>query len=106
MPWMIEVPPLYQVTTPDTIDAEPSVVISALTPNRVTTRPLTSPPSATPKRMPSHIGKCQFAYEAALNTEDINATEPTDRSNCPQTSGTIEPSAMTARIVWLDRMLR
>src|SRR5437667_115498 len=39
MPWMMELPPVYQLTTPVTTEAVPRVVMRALTPKRVTSRP-------------------------------------------------------------------
>src|SRR5215471_13253047 len=109
MPWTIDVPPVYQFSMPITTDDVPSVVISALTPNVVTTKPLTTPitaPTRMPTRMPTISDWWYLAYADAASTELSPATEPTDRSNWPHTSGTIEPSAMMASTVWLPTMLR
>jgi len=66
----------------------------------------TRAPAATPTAAPKSIGRCQFAYAAAVSTDVMPATEPTDRSNCPHINGTIEPSAITASTAWLVMMLR
>src|SRR5262249_38824166 len=109
MPWTTEAPWVIALSTPTTTDAEPSVVIRALTPKLVTTIPLTTPtkaPIAIPITTPTRTGRCQSAYIMAVSTEVSPATEPTDRSNWPHTSGTIEPSAMIASTDWLAMMLR
>src|SRR5579864_5257264 len=105
----IDRPCVYQLTIPVTTDAEPSVAMKALTPNRVTTKPLTSPtkaPTATPTASPATSGQCPCENAAALSTEERPATAPTEKSNWPQISGTMVPSASTARTAWLLPMLR
>ena len=52
MPWMIELPSEYQLTTPRISDAVPRVTMNESMPKRVTTMPL-SRPTAAPTAMPN-----------------------------------------------------
>ena len=107
MPWMIEVPPEYQLTAPRISDAVPSVTMKLSMPKRVTTRPFTRPttePTPMPNSTPTISGAPLSAYMPAAAIDARPAVEPIDRSRWPATIGMSRPSVSTARTDWLAAM--
>src|SRR4028118_618819 len=92
-------PPVQRKTAPCRIRSIPSVVMKEGTPRRVVTTPLTRP-TRTPR--PARISRIHHVREAspslrrAATTTTTVTSEPSDRSNSPETSTKGGPAARNA----------
>src|SRR5919202_1415770 len=106
MPVTIVTPPVYAWATPPRIAPTPSVVMMALTRNRVTTSPLMYPiraPSARPISTATGAGRPYVDIAAPVAICVRHAMAPTDKSKLRQIMGASDPTARTPRIAWLPR---
>ena len=101
--------PATRIATPWKIPSVPSVVISALTRARATSRPFSSPPRAArpnPAATARPTGQPCRAISQPDTAPTIDIIEPTERSNTPQIISAIIPTARMPSTARLFRIAR
>ena len=89
-------PPVHQKTAPERISSIPSVVMNDGTRRRVVISPLTRPtaaPIASSSAMTGHVLPGSPSISRAATTTTTVTSEPTDRSNSPETMTKYCPAA-------------
>src|SRR5581483_10678691 len=106
MPVMIDWLWVYHSTIPSNRLETPRVTMSELTPILATVLPLLRPmkaPMATGTTIASQTGQPSLDMNPAQRTWESPAIEPTEKSNSPQTSGTMMARASSPITAWLPR---